>query len=113
MEVLLVIHVIIVVCLIGVILLQRSSNDGFTGGGNTNSLMSGRASANLLTRTTAILATAFMVSSLVLAYIAASTEKAASIIGDSDVPAQEEAQEPASSPEATPEQNAPEVPIAE
>lgn len=141
--VLLVIHIIIVVCLIGVILLQRSSNDGFTGGGvgGMNSLMSGRASANLLTRTTAILATAFIISSLVLAYIASHTEHNASLVGDSapatDLPdaipaspaspaveaeeATEGATAPAVAPESTeveedtanPAADAPAVPMAE
>jgi len=39
--------------------------------------MTGRATADLLTRTTAILATAFMITSLVLAIIAAHDRKAA------------------------------------
>lgn len=69
MTVLLVIHLLIVIALIGVILIQRSSADGFTGGGGSaNPFMTSRGSANFLTRTTAILATAFIVSSLVLAY---------------------------------------------
>lgn len=70
-DILLVIQTIVVICLIGIILIQRSDSDGFgtgTGGGG-NQFMTGRASANLLTRTTAILATLFIVISLTLAYM--------------------------------------------
>ena len=66
---LLVVQTIVVLLLIGIILIQRSDSDGFgTGsGGGGNQFMTGRASANLLTRATAILATIFIVLSLVLA----------------------------------------------
>jgi len=80
MEVLLVLQIIVVLALIGVILVQKSSSDGFTGGSSPNSFMTGRASANLLTRTTAILATVFLVNSLVLAYIASHSEHADSVL---------------------------------
>lgn len=67
-DILLVIQTIVVLFLIGIILIQRSDSDGFgTGTGGGNQFMTGRASANLLTRTTALLATAFIVISLVLA----------------------------------------------
>ncbi len=83
MTVLLIIHTIIVLLLVAVILMQRSSQDGFTGGGgmgNMDSFMSGRASANFLTRTTAVLATIFMVNSLILAYLAAHTDRDDSVV---------------------------------
>lgn len=68
--VLLVVHVIICVALIGVVLIQRSESDGFgMGSGSGANLLSGRATANLLTRTTAFLATLFIVNSLVLSII--------------------------------------------
>lgn len=59
-------HVIVTVLLIGIILIQRSDGDGFgTGsGGGAGSFMTGRSTANFLTRTTAILATFFILSSL-------------------------------------------------
>lgn len=66
-DILLVIQTIVVLFLIAIILIQRSDSDGFGTGGGGNQFMTGRASANLLTRTTAILATAFIVISLVLA----------------------------------------------
>lgn len=74
MIVLLVIHVIIATALIGAVLLQRSDTDGFgLGSGSGMNLLSGRASANLMTRATAILATLFILNSLALSIIAART----------------------------------------
>lgn len=70
--VLLVIHTILVLFLIVIVLIQRADADGMggLGGGGGNQFLTGRAQANLLTRTTAILAAAFMVTSLVLAIMA-------------------------------------------
>lgn len=71
-QVLLVVQVLIAVALIAMVLIQRSDSDGFglSGGGGGN-LMSGRAAANLMTRTTAILAGLFIVNSLALSVLAA------------------------------------------
>jgi len=70
--IILVIHLLIAIGLVGVILLQRSEGGalGIGGGGAGGGLMSGRQAGNLLTRTTAILATIFFVTSLALAIIA-------------------------------------------
>ncbi|MBW4022377.1 MAG: preprotein translocase subunit SecG [Proteobacteria bacterium] len=67
--VLLVIHVLVTLTLIGVVLIQRSEGGGLGIGGaqGMGSFMTGRGTANLLTRTTAILATVFLALSLVLA----------------------------------------------
>ena len=63
-------HVLICVALIVVVLIQRSESDGFgLGSGSGANLFSGRATANLLTRTTAFLATLFIVNSLVLSIL--------------------------------------------
>lgn len=80
MEILLVLQIVVVIALIGIILVQKSSTDGFTGGSSPNSFLTGRASANLFTKTTAVLATIFIANSLVLAYIASHTERADSIL---------------------------------
>ena len=67
--VLLIIHLFVTLALIGVVLIQRSEGGGL-GIGTSQGMgcfMSGRGTANLLTRTTAILATVFMVLSLTLA----------------------------------------------
>ena len=63
--VLLVVHIVFVAIMIGLILLQKSEGGGLgMGGGN---FMSARGTANLLTRSTAVMATLFFVSTLVLA----------------------------------------------
>ena len=69
--IILVIHLMLAVALVGVILLQRSEGGALgIGGGSGGGLMTGRAAGNLLTRTTAILATSFFVTSLALALLA-------------------------------------------
>jgi preprotein translocase subunit SecG len=69
--VLLIIHLFVTMALIGVVLIQRSEGGGLGIGTSQGmgSFMSGRGTANLLTRATAILATAFMVLSLTLALL--------------------------------------------
>ena len=69
--VLLVIHLLIATAMVGVILIQRSEGGalGGLGGGTMGGMMTARGTANLLTRTTAILAACFIctsTSSLVL-----------------------------------------------
>jgi preprotein translocase subunit SecG len=67
--VLLIIHLFVTMALIGVVLIQRSEGGGLGIGTSQGmgSFMSGRGTANLLTRATAILATAFFALSLTLA----------------------------------------------
>src|SRR5450755_700670 len=67
--VLLIIHLFVTLALIGVVLIQRSEGGGLGIGTSQGmgSFMSGRGTANLLTRATAVLATAFMALSLTLA----------------------------------------------
>ncbi len=69
--VLLIVHLFVTLALIGVVLLQRSEGGGLGIGSSQGmgSFMSGRGTANLLTRTTAFLAAAFMLLSLALAMI--------------------------------------------
>jgi preprotein translocase subunit SecG len=68
---LLVVHFLVALALVTVILMQRSEGGGLTGGGSPAGLMSARGAADFLTRSTAILATAFVVLSIVLAVLAA------------------------------------------
>ena len=75
-NVLLVAYLLIVLALIAVILLQRSEGGGLGMGGNAGGLMTVRGSANLLTRTTAILAGLFICTSLALAMIASNKRAA-------------------------------------
>lgn len=68
---LLIVHAIIAALLVTVILMQRSEGGGLTSGGSPSGLMSARGAADFLTRSTAVLAGAFVVMSIVLAVIAA------------------------------------------
>lgn len=67
--ILIVIHLIVVVALVGVIMLQKSEGGGLGVGGGSG-FMTARGAANTLTRTTAILATIFFVTSLSLSMLA-------------------------------------------
>ena len=70
-KVLLVLHLMIAAALVGVVLLQRSEGGGLgMGGGSSGGFMTGRGTANLLTRATAGLAAAFFVTSIALTLLA-------------------------------------------
>jgi preprotein translocase subunit SecG len=68
--VLLIIHVLIALALIGIVLLQRSEGGALGIGGGGGGFMTGRGTANFLTRVTAGLAAAFFTTSLLLSVIA-------------------------------------------
>lgn len=67
--VLIVIHLMIVLALVGIVLIQRSEGGGLGIGGGSG-FMSARGTANALTRTTAILAALFFITSLGLGILA-------------------------------------------
>lgn len=70
-KVLLALHLMIAAGLVGVVLLQRSEGGGLgMGGGGSGSFMTGRGTANFLTRVTAGLATAFFITSIALTLLA-------------------------------------------
>ena len=83
--VLIVIHLMIVVAMIGFVLLQRSEGGGL-GSGSTGGFMTSRGTANVLTRTTAILAAAFFATSLALSVIAGMDRKPKSILQNTSAP---------------------------
>jgi preprotein translocase subunit SecG len=86
--IILVVHLLIAVALIGVVLLQRSEGGALgIGSGGAGSLFSSRGVANVLTRTTAILAVAFFVTSIALTMIARK-EHAPTSVFDQVKPAQ-------------------------
>jgi len=68
---LLVLHLVVTLALIGTVLIQRSEGGGLGIGTSQGmgSFMTGRGTANLLTRTTAVLAAIFMLLSLALAVL--------------------------------------------
>jgi preprotein translocase subunit SecG len=76
----LVIHMLIAVALVGVVLVQKSEGGGLgMGGGTMGGMMTARGSANLLTRTTAILAGCFFATSLILAIMAGGNRQPTSV----------------------------------
>jgi preprotein translocase subunit SecG len=85
--VIIVIHLMLVVVLIGVVLVQKSEGGGLgIGGGGGGGFMSSRGTANLLTRTTAIVAGLFFVTSLLLSWLANYERTPASIINNTSAP---------------------------
>jgi preprotein translocase subunit SecG len=78
--VVIVVHLMIVVVLIGSVLLQKSEGGGLGMGGGAG-FMSSRGTANLLTRTTAILAVGFFATSLLLSWMASVDRKPTTLIG--------------------------------
>jgi len=68
-----VVQAIVAALLVAVILMQKSEGGGLGVGGSPAGLMSARGAADFLTRSTAVLATLFVVLSIALAAIAAST----------------------------------------
>lgn len=67
--VLLVIHLLVVIALVGVVLLQRSEG-GVLGTGGGGGFMTGRGQANALSRATAILATLFFATAILMSIMA-------------------------------------------
>jgi preprotein translocase subunit SecG len=81
-QVLIVIHIMIALALVAVVLVQRSEGGGLGIGssGGMGNFMTARGTTNLLTRTTAIIATAFFVVSLALAIMAGASRERTSIV---------------------------------
>lgn len=91
LTVIIVIHLILVIAMVGVILLQKSEGGGLIS--STSGFLTGRGTANVLTRTTALLAVGFFVTSLALSWIAGLNRRPASIIntGGAGAPATQRA----------------------
>jgi preprotein translocase subunit SecG len=105
--ILLMIHLVIIVALIGSILIQKSEGGALgIGGGGMSGFMTGRSTANLLTRTTAGLALAFFVLSIALAMLAGHNGAPRSVIDQDTIPLMPGA------PTSAPEGSAPAAPTA-
>jgi preprotein translocase subunit SecG len=76
---LLVVQAIIAFALVTVILMQRSEGGGLGMGGSPTGLMSARGAADFLTRATTILATCFVLLSIVLAVLAATQNRGTAV----------------------------------
>lgn len=85
-SVLLTIHVLITIALIITVLMQRNASDGIgMSSSSSNSFLSGRAAASAVTRTTAILATLFILTSLGLGILTTHTHPGVTSIMDRPV----------------------------
>src|SRR5258705_2522209 len=84
--VIIVIHLMVVATMIGVVLLQKSEGGGL-GIGSTGGFLSSRGAANVLTRTTALLAPTFFAKSLLLSLLAGWARNPHSIIRTTGSPA--------------------------
>lgn len=79
-NVVLVIHLILALCLIGVVLLQRSEGGGLGMGGGGGGVMSGRSAATALAKLTWIFAIGFICTSITLTVLAARDSAGTSVI---------------------------------
>lgn len=106
MTIVLVVHLLIALGLVVTVLLQRSEGGGLGIGGG-GGMMTGRASANLLTRATAGLAACFFVTSLTLAILASGSQSPGSILDESS------GRPPAAAPAVPAQPAEPSVPLAQ
>jgi preprotein translocase subunit SecG len=97
-----VMHVVVALAIVGLVLLQHGKGadmgSGF-GGGASSSLFGATGSANFLSRTTAVLAAVFFLSSLGLAYFATQAPRESGSVVDRAPATQQKKAEPAK-PEA-------------
>jgi preprotein translocase subunit SecG len=86
--VIILIHLMIVLAMVGLVLIQKSEGGGLgMGGGGGSGFLSSRGTANVLTRTTAILAALFFATSLFLSILAGVDRKPRSILDSGGTPA--------------------------
>ncbi len=100
--ILLLIHLLLAIVLVIVVLLQRSEGGALGIGGGGGGLMTGRGAANLLTRSTAVIAALFIATSIGLAILAGGARVTPQLI-EEPAPVADEPAEPA----------APAVPVSE
>lgn len=94
------IHLMLVLALIGVVLLQKSEGGGLVSSGS--GFMTGRGTANMLSRATALLAAGFFVTSLALSWISSYEHRPVSVINTSGGAAVPAPPAPGGSPAAPP-----------
>ena len=94
-NVVLVVHLILAICLIGVVLLQRSEGGGLGMGGGGN-VMTGRQAATALGKLTWAFAIAFLATSVTLTIIAAQNSSSGSVVDELgiEVPAEGSGEDP-------------------
>ena len=79
-NVVLIVHLILALCLIGVVLLQRSEGGGLGLGGGGGGLVTSRGAATALGKVTWAFAIAFIITSLTLTIIAAQNSASGSVL---------------------------------
>jgi len=80
-NVVLTVHLIVAVCLIGVVLMQRSEGGGLgIGGGGGGGMSTGRSAATALSKVTWLLAIGFLCTSMTLTVLAAKNSSSDSVI---------------------------------
>jgi len=84
-----IVHIVVAVSLIALVLLQHGKGADMGaafGGGSAGSLFGSTGSANFLSRSTAVLATLFFMTSLTLAYFGLQQQKSNSVLDRASVP---------------------------
>lgn len=112
-SVLLVIHLMVALLLVVLILMQRNSGNalsGLGGGNGADSFLSARGKGNLLTRTTAILATIFFCTSILLSLYYKGERRTVESITDV-APLTQTAPSVPTVPEASTAEQAPSAPV--
>ncbi|HET7316718.1 MAG TPA: preprotein translocase subunit SecG [Sphingomicrobium sp.] len=123
---LLIVQTLVAAALVAVILMQRSEGGGLGVGGSSSGFMTARGAADLLSRSTAILAGIFIVLAILLAAIAGVSRKPVSIdtsLANQVAPAtspvapltgqQQPAQQPSQQQAPAANETAPAVPLAQ
>ena len=100
LKVLAVVHILLTISLIGLVLIQRGKGadvGAAFGSGASNTMFGSQGSASFLTRTTALIATLFFVSSLSLAYLSGQRVERKSVteLAQPAAPVAKEAETPA------------------
>lgn len=102
-SVLLGVHVLVAIGVVGLVLVQHGKGADMGaafGSGASGSLFGATGSANVLSRTTAALATVFFLTSLGLSYVATNGPKKTSVMESTAVPASTSVTTPAAAPAA-------------
>lgn len=115
-NILLILHVIIAIALIGLVLIQQGKGadaGAAFGSGASGTVFGARGASSFLTRTTAILAAAFFITSLTLTYLAAERTEPESVVDT--VPAVTQPADKAASEEKPASDDVPtsDVPVSE
>jgi preprotein translocase subunit SecG len=107
--ILLIIHLLVCVCLIGLVLLQRSEGGALgMGGGGAGSLMSGRGAADALAKMTSVAGGFFLVTSISLTVISGASASNGASVFDNLIPGRvQTAPTPAPTPATEPDTTRP------